>query len=240
VCSTPLVVDDRLIVNPGAPDASLAALSLETGEVLWKTPGEGAAYASMILGTFGGVRQIVGYDAVSLGGWDPNTGQRLWNLLPPEKGDFNVVTPVNVNGRLLLSSAKSGTRLYEFDREGRILSVPAAWNSSLKPDTSTPIVIQDMVFGCSGGLFCLDLTSDLKTLYKTERDVAFKNHAAFIGGNGRVLAASSEGELVLFRASRNGYTPLARLRLFQTPKSGAPGLVGNRLYVPVWRSAVSC
>ena len=145
--STPLVVDDKLIVNPGAKDASLVALDLNTGEVRWKTPGERAAYASLILGTFGGVRQIVGYDAVSAGGWDPNTGRRLWELLPPKKGDYNVPTPVNINGQILLSTENNGTRLYAFDGDGRILSTPVAWNPSLAPDTSTPVAANGLVFG---------------------------------------------------------------------------------------------
>ncbi len=232
MCATPLVVDDKLIVNPGAKDASLAALDLSTGKVLWKTPGERAAYASLILGTFGGVRQIVGYDAVSLGGWDPNTGRRLWELAPPEKGDFNVTTPVNTNGQILLSTAKNGTRLYAFDKDGRILPTPVAWNPNLKPDTSTPIATNGLLFGCSGGLFCLDLSDQLKTLYAVNEDAAFKNHAAFIAGNDRVLALSVEGELVLLKASRAAFTPISRLPLGKDVEAWShPALVGKRLYV---------
>jgi outer membrane protein assembly factor BamB len=231
-CSTPLVVDDKLIVNPGANEASLAALDLETGEVLWKTPGEPPAYASLILGTFGGVRQIVGYDATSLGGWDPNTGRRLWTLTPSEKGDFHVTTPVDVGGQILLSTAKNGTRLYSFDQTGRIEPVPAAWDTDLAPDTATPIVVNDLVFGCSGGLVCLDLRDGLRTLYKMQDDPAFKGHAAFIGGGGRVLAVSVEGELVLFQAARDSLMPAASLRLFQDGEIWSrPILIGDRLYV---------
>jgi len=232
VSSTPLIVDDKLIVNPGAKDASLVALDLRTGKVLWKTPGESAAYASPILGVFGGVRQIVGYDATSVGGWDPNTGQRLWQLLPPEKGDFHVTTPVNVDGQILLSTKKNGTRLYAFSDNGKILSVPAAWNPDLRPDTSTPVVVNRMVFGCSEGLLCLDLTNDLKTLYAANEDAAFKNHVTFIAGRDHVLALSVEGELILLRASPTAFTPVSRLQLFKDAEVWShPALVGDRLYV---------
>jgi outer membrane protein assembly factor BamB len=231
-CSTPLVVDDKVIVNPGAKDASLAALNLETGEVLWKTPGESPAYASLILGTFGGVRQIVGYDATSLGGWDPNTGQRLWTLMPPEKGDFHVTTPVEVDGQILLSTARNGTRLHRFDPAGRIDPVPVAWNADLCPDTATPTVVNDLVFGCSGGLLCLDLRDNLRALCKMRDDAAFKSHAAFIAGNGRVLGLSVEGELVLLKASRDDLTPVSRLPLLQDGEVWSrPALIGDRLYV---------
>lgn len=59
----------KLIVQPGAKDAGLAALDALTGEVIWKSPSGGqAAYASPFLATFSGVEQIVSYDEKSLGG----------------------------------------------------------------------------------------------------------------------------------------------------------------------------
>ncbi len=232
LCSTPLIVDEFLIVNPGAQGASLVALGLYTGEVIWKTPGELAAPASLILGTFGGVRQIVGYDAVSLGGWDPNTGERLWTLLPHKKGDYNVATPVNVNGRLLVATKNNGTRLYEFRGGGRARPVLVAENLDLAPDISTPVAIDGLVFGCSAGLFCLDLDDGLKTLYCAEDDEAFKDYAALIVGNDYILAASVQGELVLLEASRETFSPVSRLRVFKdTEVWSHPALVGDRLYL---------
>jgi outer membrane protein assembly factor BamB len=231
-CSTPLVVGDRLIVNPGAADASLVALDLYTGEVIWKTPGPPAAYASLIVGMFGGVRQIVGYDAESLGGWDPNTGQRLWTLVPDKKGDYNVPTPINVDGRLLVATENNGTRLYDFECDGRIRPVPIARTASLAPDSSTPIVVDGLVFGCSRGLFCLDLNDGLKTLYSTDGDGAFKEYTAFLAGSGRVLAVTVRGELLLFPAARDAFTPIDRLQVFDGAEVWSyPAFVGNRLYL---------
>ena len=85
VCSSPLIVDGKLIVNPGAPGASLVALDPATGNEIWKTLGDGPGFASFIVATFGGKRQIVGYDKTSLRGWDPATGQRLETRSAPQK-----------------------------------------------------------------------------------------------------------------------------------------------------------
>jgi len=61
----------KLIVPPGAPDAGLVALDAVTGSVLWKsTNGRPAGYASPLVATLGGVRQMIFYDDESLGGWD--------------------------------------------------------------------------------------------------------------------------------------------------------------------------
>jgi len=231
MCSSPLVVDNKLIVNPGAKDASIAALELRTGKVVWKTPGEPTAYSSFIIGTFGGVRQIIGYDSISVGGWDPATGKRLWELLPKNEGDFNVPTPVNVGGKLLLTTENNGTRLYGFDNNGKINATPLAHNDDLSPDTSTPVVVGDRVFGCFAGLFCLDLTNGLKTVYCSEDDI-FEDYAAMIGGNGRVLIVTVDGEIILIEASSDSYRAQSRLSCFkQTEIWSHPALVGDRLYL---------
>ena len=239
-CSTPLIVGDCLIVNPGAADASLVALGLYTGETIWKTPGAPPGYGSLILGTFGGVRQIVGHDATSLGGWDPNTGQRLWTVQPDKPGDSsdaqrrcgNVPTPLDVFGRLLVATKNDGTRLYSFDESGRIRPVPVAQNRDLSPDTATPVVVEGLVFGCSRGLVCLDPYDRLKTLYRAESDKLFKEHTTFIAGRAHVLAITVGGELVLFKAARDGFTLTGRLRVFEgTEVWSHPALIGNRLYL---------
>jgi ABC-type phosphate/phosphonate transport system substrate-binding protein len=231
MCSTPLIVGDKLIVNPGAKDASVVALDRRTGMTIWKTPGEPASYSSFIVGIFGGVRQIIGYDAISIGGWDPKTGRRLWNLLPEEEGDFNVPTPINVDGKLLVATENNGTRLYGFNKDGKIQPKPLASNLDLAPDTSTPVVTNGLVFGCFGGLFCLDLKNDLKTLYSDDDDV-FYDYAALITGNDHVLITTVEGELILIRADDQRYTLQSRLCLFEeTEVWSHPALIGNRLYI---------
>lgn len=233
MCSAPLIVDDKLIVNPGAKNASIVALDRRTGKVIWKTPGEPASYSCFILGKFGNVRQIVGYDSISLGGWDPETGKRLWQLLPEEEGDFNVPTPINFNGKLLVSTENNGTRLYGFDDDGRIQSKPLARNLDLSPDTSTPVLIDGLLFGCFAGLYCIDVSDGLKTLYSSDDD-AFYDYASLAAGNGRVLILSVESELVLLAAEKERFTEISRMRLFEDKRTEVwshPALLGNRMYV---------
>jgi len=238
-CATPLIVDDKLIVNPGAKDASLVALDRRSSNVLWRTPGGPAAYSSFIVGTFGNVRQVVGYDADSLGGWDADTGKRLWKLVPPEEGDFNVPTPINVDGKLLVTTENNGTRLYEFDQRGRIRPRPIAQNLDLRPDSSTPVALGGMLFGCTVDLYCLDLNRGLRELWHQGDDI-FEDYTTFIAGNDRVLIFSAAGELLLVRADRHRYTLESRLRLFEDSDTWShPALVGDRLYVRT-RAEVCC
>ena len=114
----------------------------------------------------------------------------------------------------------------------RIQPLPTARSTDLAPATSTPVAIGGLVFGCARGLICLDAGDGLRTLYAAEGDKAFKEHAAFIAGRGRVLAVTVGGELILLKAARDGFTPISRLQVFTgTEVWSHPALVGDRLYL---------
>jgi outer membrane protein assembly factor BamB len=235
MCATPLVVDDLLIVNPGGADASLVALDCATGRTRWTTPGAPAAYSAFICGEFGGRRQIVGYDRDSLGGWDVRTGERLWRLVPPASGDFNVPTPVAMGNGLVVATENNATRLYRFDKAGRIIPEPAAQYGDLAPDTSTPVVSGSRLFGASGGLHCVDgRDGDLRPVWRNE-DAATGDYASLFADEHRVLVVTMTGELILIDATaRDASAIVSRVRVFDDDDVQVyshPALVGTRLYV---------
>jgi outer membrane protein assembly factor BamB len=232
-CSSPLIADGKLIVNPGAPQASLLALAPKTGEVLWQSPGGPAGYGSLIYGVFGGVAQVVGYDRTTLGGWDIKTGKRLWKLEPPNEGDFNVPTPIQVGDQLLVGTENNATRLYAFDCQGRIVAEPIAVNEDLAPDMSTPVVIDDHAYCVWGELYCLDLKNGLRTKWRGEDD-AFAIYGTIIGGTDHLLVCGAGGELVLVAADSDRFRVVSRLRPFEQSNPdfySHPALVGKRLYM---------
>jgi outer membrane protein assembly factor BamB len=232
MCSTPLIVDDLLIVNPGGTNASLAALDCATGRTRWTTPGLPAAYSAFICGEFGGRRQIVGYDRHSLGGWDVKTGERLWRLVPPTEGDFNVPTPIAVNGGVIVSTENNGTRLYRFDGSGRIIPQAAAEFADLAPDTATPVVTCGRMFGTHFGLRCLDMQKGLKPVWH-RNEPALGDYATLIADDERVLVITLGGELILLDGRADECAIISRLRVFddEVEVYSHPALVGTRLYV---------
>lgn len=233
-CSSPLIVANRLIVNPGAKEASLVALDPRTGKTLWKTPGEAAGYGSLIAGEFGGRLQIVGHDSVSLGGWDVKTGKRLWKVVPEYTGDFNVPTPLAIDGNLLITTENNGTRLFAFDQDGIINPKPIAINEDLNPDMSSPIRIGDRIYCVWNEMFCLNLKDQLKTSWVAESN-AFSDYVALIADSKRILVIGKGGRLLLVDAKANQFKVISRLNLFG--KSSDDNIysycafVGNRLYL---------
>ncbi len=230
-CATPLLVDGLLIVNPGARNAALAALDARTGQTRWTAPGRPVAYASFVLANPGGRRQIVGYDQEALGGWDPANGRALWRVVPPEPGDFNVPTPLVVDGGLIVVTENNGARRYRFDDAGRLQPKPEAVLADLAPDTATPVIAAGRVFGFHRDLFCLDART-LEPVWRLE-DGALGDHATLLADEERVLVITLGGELWLLDARANEARALSRVRVFEEDVEvySHPALAGSRLYL---------
>ncbi len=229
-CGSPLLIDNKLILNPGAADASLVAFEAESGLMLWKSPGAAPSYGSLTVGTLGGRRQIVGHDAVSLGGWDIETGRRLWTVKPDQEGDFNVPMPVIHDGRLLVVTENNGARLFRFHDDGTIDPHPLATNLRLRPDMSTPIVVGNRAYCVNGFLHCLNVDDGLIESWRV-RDKAFGDYAAMFWHDDRILIVAN-GELLMIAAD-GGQEILSRQRVFpeSLPIYSHPAIVGKNLYI---------
>jgi outer membrane protein assembly factor BamB len=235
--ASPLIAGEHLIVQPGGPDAAVVALDPDTGEDVWTAPGAPASYSSFItLQTTAG-EQILGLDALSLGGWDVKTGQRRWKLVPPVSGDFNVPTPVLVGGRLLAVSENNGARLYEFGTDGQLQPQPVFQNPDLKPDSHTPVVSGGRIYGVCNELLELDPADQLKTR-STLSDDAFTDYCSLIASDSRLLILSSSAELLLVSTDTPVPRILAKLKLSseRIQTLSHPAVASGSLYVRLNRT----
>ncbi len=236
MCSSPLIAGGNLIVNPGAPEASIVALEPMLGTPEWQTPGHTTGYGSLTIATLGGRQQLVGHDRTTLGGWDIKTGERLWTLTPPRDGDFNVPTPIEVDGKLLVTTEGNATRLYAFDDDGRIVDEPVAVQPRLAPDMSTPVVVGRRLFCVCGRLYCLDLDNDLAVIWEGDDD-AFGDYAPIIADDKHLLILGHGGELLLVDALADRFRVVDREFLFDDDATreaelySHPAIVGQKLFV---------
>lgn len=102
--SSPLIEGDRVIVQPGGKDGTVAAFDRVTGERRWAVGKNPNGYSSPVAATLGGVRQIVAVTGDAILGVRPSDGKLLWShdWLTPNYG--NIASPVVVGDYLFVSS----------------------------------------------------------------------------------------------------------------------------------------
>jgi len=228
-CASPLIAQGKLIVNPGG-NAALAALDPDTGEVVWQGEGDRANYSSFIVGDFGGVAQVVGYDAKSLGGWELKSGRRLWRLAVDASGGYIVPTPVAVGGNLLIADLNNPAQLFTFDNHGVIREPGIGTNEDFLPEVSTPVAAGDLILGVADELLCLNASDGLKPLWSDDREDVFATDCHLIVDADHGLAFNTDGDVVLFSFDQQGEKVLGRRHLCGKTLMH-PALAAGRLYV---------
>ena len=81
----------------GMKGGALTAMDAATGAVKWQWTGDGPAYASPILATFAGTRQIITQSQTRLVGVSAADGKLLWEVPLKTPFEQNCVTPLVIN-----------------------------------------------------------------------------------------------------------------------------------------------
>ncbi len=229
-CGTPLVVEQKVIVQVGAADAALVALDLDSGEVVWKSAGREVSYSSLVLASPSGHPQIVGFDQTSLGGWSLADGCRFWEVIADLPNEFNVPTPLVDDAGIFVATENNGSRRYEFGSDGVAKPTPAATFESFAPDMHTGVQVGSRIFGIHGDLFCLDAKT-LQPIW-TGSDDAFGKYASLIASPDSLLALTIDGELLLIDTRRDQFSITSRLSLAEDVDIFShPAFVAKRMYV---------
>lgn len=237
--SSPLVVGDIVIVNVGGSrqSAGIVGFALASGETLWKTSAEPASYSSPVAVDIDGephVVMITRYQCLLL---EPNTGTIRWQFRFGMRGPtVNAALPVlqtDPADHALLVTAAYGIGAVEgtFTRE----AFTKRWDGvdALASQYCTPITIGPLAYCIDGRddmppatLKCLERTTG-RVLWTEERF----GYGTLLAADGRLLAAKTDGELLLMQVSPKGMTILARHRPLRGTLRALPAIADGRLYV---------
>lgn len=246
---SPLVVDELVIVSVGAPndpaarrefDSSLVAYDRETGEVRWAAGNRQASYASPIVATLAGERQVIVVNEGYVTAHRASDGTVLWERPWSDENDGNASTtqPIPLAGdRLFLSKGYGvGAALWSIARDGAgQFTVEPLWQPPIKPVMKTKfanVVVRDgYVYGLDDVLLeCIELATG-KVQWKKRREPKF-GHGQILLVDDVILVQSESGELVLVEASPEEYRELASIqaldpadRAWNTPAFAPPYLL---------------
>ena len=233
--STPLVLNDRIIVNVGGrKSAGVVALELRTGKTIWQAAKVAASYSSPTRATVNGVEQILlvaRLDALLI---DPQTGTVVARRPFGQRGPtVNAATPLVVNDRAFLT-ASYGVGATLIDLNSKDLRSVWANDESLSSQYNSPVYRDGYLYGIHGRedmgpaeLRCVQLSSGRVAWSQPSFGVA---HA--ILARDRILLLKTDGTLDIIQASPDRFKPLAKTRFASRGKTRAlPALSGGCLYV---------
>lgn len=237
-CS-PLVHDSLVIVHVGGDSGAVVALKCEDGSVAWKGGAGAAGYSSPVLLKLHGREQVVsllGSEIVSL---DPKTGTKLWRYSFSTEYFCNTACPVAIGNDVLISAGENhGSVLLKLEAGPQTWKVQERWkslgsDSSMRSEWQTPILIEGALYGFdnvgSAGpvthLTCVDAATG-KSLWKQARF----GKGNLIAADGKLIITTTDGEVVLVKASKEGYEELGRKAMVGFTRQ-APVLVDHRLYL---------
>ncbi|MEO1525172.1 MAG: PQQ-binding-like beta-propeller repeat protein [Planctomycetota bacterium] len=216
--SSPIIVDGIVIlICDGIDQQFVAGLSLQTGEVAWKTnrpplrtnnPEFKKAYSTPLIVDVAGKKQAVAVGAQWVCGYDPKTGNELWRA---DYGDGFSTTPMPIltGGMLVFATGYMRPELVALDPngEGDITETNIKWRTNKGiPAKPSPVSDGKSIFVISDdGIASAISVADGSTLWRERLGGTFSASPLLLGD--QLLAGNHEGTLHVFRGE-GGYQEL--------------------------------
>ncbi len=233
--TSPIVVDGMAVAHLGGQgNGALIAFDLASGEEKWRWGGEGPEYASPVLLTVAGTKQIVTLSEKSIIGVGVADGKLLWQLpFVPAGRAYNSATPIVDGQTVIYTGAGRGTKAVKIEKQGDSFVAKELWsNPDLAPQFNTPVLENGLLFGLSntGNLFCINAqTGQTAWTDATQRDRS--GFAAIVDAGGCLMALPSNSELIVFKPTDKQFEEVARIKVAQTPTYAHPVIAGDRIIV---------
>jgi outer membrane protein assembly factor BamB len=231
---SPLVDNGLVIAHVGGHDrGALMAFDAETGAVKWSYDADGPAYASPIIVTQAGVRQIVTFTQKEFVGVSMASGKLLWKLPAKTSYDTNSVTGLAYKEMLIFAREGQGLTAIRLAKQGEQLVPQEVWNNKENElYMNSPVLQGNLLFGLSvrkkGQLFCIDADTG-KTLWQGPGRMG--ENAALLNTGKVLLVLTNDAKLVVVEPSATAYKTVAEYTVAQSQTWAHPVLLRNRIFV---------
>lgn len=228
ISESPLVLGDKVLVNAGAPGASMVALKKTDGSVIWKSQSDEPGYSSAIPVDINGGTQVVFFTAKRAVGLDVRDGRLLWDYERPANNVANVATPIARANRIFISSDYgTGGGVVEIKPDNKAQEI--YFTKEMKNHHSSSVLIGDYLYGFSSSILTA-MKFDTGEIAWRDRSVG---KGSLVYADGNLYCLSENGVMGLVEATPTGYKEKGRFRIQQgsLPTWAHPVVAGGRLYL---------
>ena len=228
---SPLIVDEKVVVLPGGPHgSSVVAYDKGTGTTIWKSLDDQQAYASPMLVTLAGYRQILVIGASRAMGVSVEDGSLLWDFPWVTNQGINVAQPLLLDeNRIFLSAGYGhGAEVVAVTRGESGFSARPLWsNTRMKNKFTSSVLHQGHIYGLDEAILaCVDAsTGDLK--WKGGR----YGYGQLVLASGHLVVLTERGELVLVEATPEEHRELAMFPAIEGKTWNHPAIADGILLV---------
>lgn len=232
---SPIFVEEVVIAHLGGQgNGAVIACNPADGQPKWQWAEEGPDYASPVLLTVDGVKQIVSLTEKSIVGINAADGKLLWKIpFVPQGRAYNSATPIVDGQTVIYTGAGRGTFAVKIEKQGEAFTAKEVWrNTEVATQFNTPILREGRLYGLSstGNLFCLNAaTGENCWLDSTSRDRS--GFGSIVDAGSVLLALPSSAELLVFKPDDKAYEEIARIKVSETPIYSHPVIAGNRMFI---------
>ena len=228
ISESPLVLGNKVLVNPGGPNASIVALNKADGKVIWKSQSDKAGYSSGIPVEINGATQVVFFTSERAVGLDAKDGRLLWEYSRPSNNVANVATPIVRANRVFISSDYgTGGGVVEIKPDNKAQEI---WfTKDMRNHHSSSVLIGDYLYGFSSAILTA-IKFDTGEIAWRDRSVG---KGSLVYADGNLYCFSENGVVGLVEATPAGYKEKGRFRIQQDslPTWTHPVVAGGRLYL---------
>lgn len=166
--SSPIIVDDVVIVDAGVLGNSFIGLDKTSGELLWKIDDAGYtnAWATPVTTEVAGMVQVLFNVPKNVVAVDPSSGEKLWTAASPLDDAACGSIVLNGNKAYLMGSRAGRAIAIQCGGSGDVSETNTLWKQNLRSGIVTPLVVGDSMYWTSGGVFYAARLSDGEYVYK--------------------------------------------------------------------------
>jgi outer membrane protein assembly factor BamB len=233
--ASPMVDGNTVILPVGGKKAgAVTGFDRATGKLLWSALEDRSSYASPVIASPGGVKQIVAFTGTRMVGLRHSDRELLWDHPFPTRYEQTIISPIVWKDRFIIGGEAKPTvamKLSPGDKKDTVKKEIAWKTDDLKMYLSTPVVFSDHLIGFdyrTGRLACIKL-EDGSTAW-TAPSLNTKHVTMILVGD-VLLVLSMDGVFRVAKVSTEDYSQLAKWKVSEKDTYAHLALAGNLLFV---------